>query len=452
MRNTLPKSLFELASKLDAPLYAVGGCVRDFLSGAMLLRGSPDFDICAPIAFERFIAVAESLRFTVRAVYKTTGTVKLVDSENNEFEFSSFRSDKYIRGVHAPVETVFTSDITLDARRRDFTVNAVYYDIQKDAFVDPLQGIPAIQEKRMTTVASPLKVFGEDGLRLLRLARQAAQTGFYPDAECLDGAKQNADLISDIVPERIFTELSLLLNADLKYGVMQGPYIGVSLLNETRVLDRILPELTLGRGMSQRADFHNHDVLEHSLRAVRYAEPSVRLAALLHDIGKPVCTLRDGNAFAHPETGAKIAKTVLSRWKAPMKTTERVASLIALHMYDFNSKTKENKLRRFFVQHHELLPDLLLLKQADFSACKDDLSTAPTVARWQALLAQLAEEHAPLTLRELAISGKDLLDLQFPPREISERLNTLLNHAVLYPQDNTKKRLLALAKKLPCTR
>jgi tRNA nucleotidyltransferase (CCA-adding enzyme) len=328
----------------------------------------------------------------------------------------------------------------------------VYYDLKNDAFVDPLQGIPAIREKRMTTVAPAEKVFGEDGLRLMRLARQAAQTGFYPDCECLDGAKRNATLILDIVPERLFTELSLLLHADLKYGVSEGQYAGVSLLNETRVLDHILPELTLGRGMSQRADFHDYDILEHSLRAVRYAAPSVRLAALLHDIGKPVCTLRDGNAFAHPETGAEIAKTVLARWKAPHKTADRIARLVALHMYDYNSQTKENKLRRFFVRHYDILQDLLFLKQADFSACKDDLAPAPTVTRWQALLDKMQEERAPFSLRDLDISGKDLLDLGIPPREISTRLSALLDFAVLHPQYNRKERLLRLANKLPCTR
>ena len=134
MRYTLPNPLFQLAYALDAPLYAVGGCVRDFLSGMRPLNSKPDFDICAPIAFERFIETAENCNFTVRSVYKTTGTVKLCDDENNEYEFSSFRSDKYVRGVHAPVETVFTTDISLDAKRRDFTANAVYYDLKNDAF------------------------------------------------------------------------------------------------------------------------------------------------------------------------------------------------------------------------------------------------------------------------------------------------------------------------------
>ncbi len=452
MREILPQSLYHLAQALDAPLYAVGGCVRDRLAKLVPVTDKRDFDICAPIDADTLVSTAQARGFSVRAVYKTTGTVKLSDGAGNDFEYSCFRSDKYVRGVHTPVEITFTKDISLDARRRDFTANAVYYDLKAEAFVDPLDGISAIREKRLTTVAPPEKVFGEDGLRLMRLARQAAQLGFSPDEACLYGAAKNADLIKDVTPERIFAELSLLLAADGKYGVFFGQYFGVRLLDKTRVLDRIMPELTLGRDLKQRADFHDHDVLGHSLLAVKYADPRVRFAALLHDVGKPYCFQRDGNGYAHPEEGALIAERILTRLKVPKRLVAQVSALTALHMYDFDCRTKAQKLRRFFVSHAPILEELLLLKQADFSACKEDTSVAPTVQKWRSALSAMQAEGAPLTLKSLAVTGKDLLSAGITPERISERLEALLLHAATNPADNNKARLLSLVFKLPYTR
>ena len=195
--------------------------------------------------------------------------------------------------------------------------------------------------------------------------------------------------------------------------------------------------------MVQRADFHKYDVLEHSLRAVKYATPSVRLAALLHDVGKPLCAIRDGNSYNHPTDGERLANTILHRLKAPKKVIETVCALTLWHMYDFNCQTKENKLRRFFVDHYDILEDLLKVKQADYSGCMDDESTAPTVVRWKGLLARMHKEGAPLTLKQLAVSGQDLLR-SIPAPQIATTLKQLLYHAACYPKDNVKEKLLQL--------
>lgn len=444
MRDILPKNLIALANVCPRPLYVVGGSVRDFLSG--FTPAEPDWDICAPMSAETFIRSAENCGFRVRSVYKHTGTVKLCDADGAEYEYSCFRSDRYVRGTHVPVEIFFTDDIVSDAKRRDFTANAVYYDVKNEQYVDPLNGIAAVSERRLTTVAPSEKVFGEDGLRLMRLARQAAQLGFVPDEECMDGARENASLIQDISPERIYAELNALLLADKKYGNRDGAYQGLELLLKTGVLDYIFPELTQGRNLKQRADFHRYDVLEHSLRAVKYADGGVRLAALLHDVGKPFCQVRDGNVHEHAVEGARIAKEILERLKAPKRTTERVCTLVSLHMYDFDCQTSENKLRRFFVSHTEILEELLLLKQADFSACTDDLSVAPTCVRWRALLATMRAEGVPFSLKNLSVNGAELLETGVPPQHISTILQRLLAHTALRPQDNEKTRLLRVAQ------
>ena len=448
MRQLLPKSLIDLANACPAPLYVVGGFTRDFLANKAPLNGKTDIDICAPIPVDELVTIAKTCRFQTQAVYKNTGTVKLSDDDGHDFEFTSFRSDKYVRGIHAPVEVFFTDDVQLDATRRDFTCNAVYYDIKNDYFVDPLDGIQAIREQRLTTVAPAEKVFGEDGLRLMRLARQAGQLGFTPDDDCIYGATQNAQLIKDISPERIFSELTAILYADQKYGVCDGHYQGVLLLEKTGVLAQLFPELALGKNMAQRPDFHNYDVLHHSLRAVLYAQPTVRFAALLHDIGKPFCTIRDGNSFDHPKEGARIAEEVLQRLKAPKKLVRQTKDLVALHMYDFNCQTSEKKLRRFLVAHYEMLPDILAVKQADFSACKDDTSTAPTCVRWNTLLQTMQREKVPFTQKQLAVTGKDLLDNLIPAPLVSKILSELLAHTAVFPKDHEKGKLLRLAQVL----
>lgn len=444
MKKLLPKPLIDLANACSQPLYVVGGAVRDFIAG-LSHDGKPDWDICSPMPFEEFLETAKRTGFEIRSVFKNTGTVKLQDGEKQEYEYCSFRSDKYVRGVHVPVETFFTDDIALDARRRDFTANAVYYDVKEGQFVDPLNGIPAILEKRLTTVASAQKVFGEDGLRLMRLARQTACLGFSPDAECLAGAKANAHLIQDISPERIFTELQAILLADKKYGVKDGHYQGLKLLEETGVLAYILPELAMGKDTSQRADYHHYSVLEHSFRAVLYADEKVRLAALLHDVGKPACFLEKGNFYDHHTVGARIAKDVLARLKAPKKMIERIPALIEYHMLDFDNNTRELKLRRFFVTHYPLLEELLLLKQADYAGCRDLTDEAPTCVRWRALLAKMREETVPFSLKELAVSGKEILGLAIPPQKVGEVLQKLLLHVACHPTENEKERLLRLA-------
>ena len=446
MRKTIPQHLQKLAFVCPKPLYVVGGSVRDFLCGKHAVHF--DWDICAPMSAQEFAEIATAQGLIVQAVYKNTGTVKLTDCDGVDYEYTCWRSDKYVRGVHVPVEIHFTEDIALDARRRDFTVNAIYYDVQADKFVDPLDGIPDCKEKRLRTVCEAKKVFGEDGLRLMRLARQAAQLGFSPDQECLQGAKENAALIKDISPERIYAELSAILYSDEKYGNTDGPHRGLRLLQETGVLQYIIPELALGANMAQRADFHKYDVLEHSFRSAWYADKRVRLAALLHDVGKPFCKLRDGNSYAHHVEGANIAKDILTRLKAPKKTIEQVHELTLWHMYDFDCKTKETKIRRFFVEHSAILEELLLIKQTDYSACTDDFSEAPTCRKWRAVLQKMQQEHAPLTLKELAVNGNDLLALGIPAQKLSTVLHALLLHAAVTPRDNKKTKLLHLATRI----
>lgn len=446
MKLNLTENLTELAKKCPFPLYAVGGTVRDGLAGLCLKEGKRDYDICAPVSAEEFESVAVRSGFEISAVYKNTGTVKLKDGAE-EYEFTSFRTDKYVRGEHVPRDICFTQDIELDARRRDFKCNAVYYDIAKDEICDPLGGVEDIKNGVLSTVAPSEKVFGEDGLRLMRLARFAAQTGFKPNGECVEGARKNRDLIADIKPERICSELCLILSADCKYGQSGGQYVGVKLLDGTGVLGIIIPELEECRGILQRNDFHNYDVLEHSLRAVLYADVRVRAAALLHDIGKAKTFKDSGKFTGHEEVGAAMAEEVLTRLKFPKKFIADTVKLIELHMYDLRCDARENKARKFIINNLSCFNDLLALKQADFSACKDDTGRAPFVEKYLKIYEKMEEEGVPFTLKELKINGNDLKDAGFKECAIGEILNYLLTSCVIGAVPNEKQRLLSFAEK-----
>lgn len=445
MKLNLSEKLHSLAEACPFPLYVVGGSVRDEIAGVR--RENADTDICAPASADLFCEAAEKCGAFVTAVYRNTGTVKLKFGED-EYEFASFRSDEYVRGIHTPVRTFFTDDIFLDARRRDFKCNAVYYDIKADELCDPLGGIGDIKNKRVTTVAEADKVFGEDGLRLMRLARQSAQLGFTPDSECIDGARKNAALIADVSAERVYAELNAILHADAAYAIKGAQYAGLKLLDTTGVLDFILPELTAGRGMKQNENFHNHDVLEHSLRAVLYADESVRLAALMHDIGKPYCMNTNGNFREHEDESARIAKNVCARLKVPKKLTSEVIALSALHMYDMRCDARENKIRKFIVRNAEIMEKLLLVKQADYSACRDDLSEAPCVTKWRKIIAEMTEEGAPFSVKQLKVNGAELIAAGIPPENAGKALSALLDDCAIDPPLNVKETLLKRAVKL----
>ena len=422
MRLDLPEQLYTLAKAAPFPLYAVGGAVRDRLAG---LPATEDIDLCAPASAEAFSALAQKCGMRVLAVYKNTGTVNL-EAGGCKIEFTSFRTDMYRGGEHAPARVTFTDSIDEDARRRDFRCNAVYYDIAREEIADPLGGAKDAAEHVLQTTRDADEVFSEDGLRLMRLARLAAQLGFTPTLECILGAKFNAARITLITAERVFAELRQLLYADRKYGRQYAHYDGLKLLEGTDVLPYILPELAAGKGLAQRADFHDHDVLEHSFRACKYADPRVRFAALLHDAGKPAVFAETGKYHGHDAAGAPIARAALERLKAPKKLCEEVERLTLLHMYDLDMKTRESKIRAFIVKNFDVYEPLLLLKQADYSGCKDDLRTCPGIEKWERIRAAMRAEGVPFSLRELAIRGNEL-----PPEVPAARRAAILHELLL---------------------
>ena len=216
-------------------------------------------------------------------------------------------------------------------------------------------------------------------------------------------------------------------------------------MQEVGLLGYILPELAAGDKMEQRKDFHKYDVLEHSLRCALYAPPKVRLAALLHDVGKPYCMNTFGRFAAHETEGARIARGILSRLRFPVKESERVCELIEWHMYDLSLLTREGKIRKFIVNHLGIFSDLLALKQADYSACMDDLSLAPCVKKWRAVYDKMMSEGVPMTTKQLDVRGDELIAAGLKAENAGKALSFLLGECAAGALDNKKQTLVRAA-------
>ncbi len=449
MKPILPTILSKL--NCSSPLYAVGGCVRNALLG---VPQSADVDLAADLSAEEVKGAVLRAGGVVKGEYPRTQTLLFSDGENSvTMEFTSFRRERYAEGGdHAPVAVERTHSLCEDARRRDFTCNAVYYDISREEWVDPLGGTDAIKNRRLICCRAPEEVFSSDGLRLLRLCRFAAELNFSPSPDTVTGARRYARNIREIAAERIYAELLKILAAPEKYpfSAPTGAEDGLRLSETIGIFGELFPELAAGRGMAQRSDFHDYDVLDHSFRAVRYATPRVRLAALLHDVGKPICYMETGRFYEHADRGAVIAKAILQRLKAPIDEQKRVAKLTLLHMLDLDGKMRESKIRRVIRDNASLFDSLMELKQADFSACKDCLSVAPTVARWTRIYERMKEERVPFTLRELQIDGRDLEEIGYRGRAVGKELFRLLDFTLEYPNKNQKKSLLLRAREDLC--
>lgn len=447
MKIKIPTQLKSLADKLPAPLYVVGGYVRNYLIDGSV---SEDIDVAGTFDVEDFTSFLDANGFIVSAIYPRMGTIKF-SKDGIVCEYTRMRTESYPQGgAHTPSEVRFTDDILSDALRRDFKCNAVYYDVKNDVIVDPVLGVKDIENKILSAVTDPKKVFMSDGLRLMRVARFSAELGFDVEERTLNACVEFANNISDVVPERIYDELKRILIADTKYpfSPKDAHYRGLKVLEKTGVLEQIMPELTLGHGMPQRRDFHDYDVLEHSLRTCLYAPPPVRMDALLHDVAKPFCYLRDGVYWRHAEEGEKIARDVLLRLRAPKKEIERVSFTVKSHMYDLKNDVDEDEIRLFMVNNTKYLEELFWVRQADYSAGKDDVNENAGVKKWRNILKKMREENAPFTLKELNISASDLLNIGAKEKDLSALLKTLHERAVLSPELNVKEKLIDIAKTL----
>ena len=419
----------------ERPLYAVGGCVRDEILGREVF----DIDLTSACLQEEAEKYAKAAGMRVLLGSKRLGTVMIKGEKS--YEYTPFRVDSYPAGsgVHKPASVRFTEDIEEDARRRDFTVNALYYDILRGDTLDLLGGKADLDARLLRAVDDPRRVLGEDGLRIMRLYRFVAVLGFSAEEKTAAAAREMSGLLGDIAPERIRVELDKLLAGEHAAEGLRG-LIGCGAM---RV---IMPEFCENIGVKQDPAFHMYDVDEHILRTVEYAPPRLRLAALLHDIGKGRCVREEGNMYRHAQVSAQMAEEIMTRLRYSKEQTRRTVRLVAAHMTDMRGDMRESKLRRFVAKNADIIDDLTELIIADArAACGNaDREKCLRIAR---LRDKMQNEGVPFGVGELAINGNDVMAFGYKGEEIGKVLNELFDLCLRGEKKNERKILLDILEK-----
>lgn len=427
----LPSQIVQLAQLFNqsTPLYLVGGVVRNYLLGLPL----SDFDVASCASSEEVKNYLKDSQYRITAEYPRTGTL-LIECDGIKLEYTSFREDSYPinSGTHTPAVVTFTRDLRVDALRRDFTCNALYYDIVKDEIIDVVGGVKDIENRVLRTVREGEKTLREDALRIMRMVRFAMQLGFTVDAETFASSKKYANGLKEISVERVQEELMGIINAPDKYGAkkMDGtpvlPSDGIRMLVDCGAMQYIIPELLDGIGMEQNTKYHVYDVYNHILKTLDNCPRDIRLAGLMHDIAKPILQHRQGNMYGHDREGKKVAEKILTRLKFPMRDIERVSKLVSLHMFNLDNKAKDSTIRKFIAENYQYVDDYIALRIADGKASREEHFDRTSIDHILAIRDQMLADNVPLTVADMEINGEDMLRAGYKGKEIGIVLYNLL--------------------------
>lgn len=421
----------------------VGGAVRDILLG----KKASDWDLASNaspedvIRFFKYVIPTGIKHGTVTILYK-----------GHSIEVTTYRTEtSYSDGRH-PDEVAYAATIEEDLSRRDFTMNAIAVKLPHAELIDPFDGQIDIKKRMIRCVGNPCERFDEDGLRPMRAVRFASQLQFeFDDAtrNAIPGALRKT---AKVAPERIQQELNKIL-------MSAKPSIAFRLMEETGLLKLILPELFSCRGIDQKG-YHKFDVLDHSLLACDAAAAEedtsliIRLAALFHDVGKPITRrIKDDGVWTfynHERESSKITRTILLRLRYPKDTINNVCHLIEQHMFHYDDSWSNAAVRRFIIRvGEENINDLFALRRADSFGLEAIPMDPRSLLPLQARLEQILSQPKVQSLKDLTVTGKDLINLGIPAgKQIGIILNELLEAVVDDPELNTKEKLLEIAGKI----
>jgi putative nucleotidyltransferase with HDIG domain len=438
-RPQIPAPVAELLATLwrgGQAAYVVGGCLRD----ALLERRPADWDLTTDAAPERVQALFP------HSLYENRFGTVVVHHRGAQYEITAFRRDVSYSDFRHPDSVEFGDSIEDDLARRDFTVNAMAWGSrpgEEPTFVDPHRGRDDLARGLLRAVGDPDRRFGEDALRMVRAVRLAATLGFEVEAETLAAIGRNSGLAAHLSGERICAELLKLLAAD-------RPSVGLRLMADSGLLAVISPDLGRQPGLGQNK-IEREDLWDHTVRTVDAtpAKQVVRLAALLHDIGKPD-TLADGHFHGHESVGAGMARDFLAGIHAPRALQERVAHLVLHHMFMYEPNWSDAAVRRFIRKVGPgSIDDLLALRAADNEGSGQPADAGHLTELESRVRGELAA-NLVLGRSQLAIDGNDLIaELGLPRgRVLGRLLDDLTDRVVAEPALNDRSILLDLARQL----
>ncbi|MDO5291194.1 MAG: CCA tRNA nucleotidyltransferase [bacterium] len=426
--------------------YAVGGCVRD----TILNRMPGDWDITTSAKPEQ-----------VKALFKRTidtgiehGTVTVM-LDKVGYEVTTYRIDGEYEDNRHPKSVEFTSNLVEDLKRRDFTINAMAYN-DKDGIVDEFCGLEDINRKVIRCVGTAGDRFDEDALRIMRAVRFAAQLGFSIEEETTKAIEEKAVHLKNISAERIRVELVKLLISEHPELLVTAYDLGI-----TKVM---LPEFDLMMETGQANPHHIYNVGMHTIKSIEAMKQIAKgnysdkeytilcLTMLLHDAGKPKMKVTDETGrdrfVGHPEESAIIAKDVLRRLRFDNHTIDVVTKLVLNH--DYRIEPKAVAVRRASNKIGlDYMPYLFLVQRADVMAQNPTTQQEKLerIAEVEVLYKELCEKQQCVQLKDLAISGRDLIEHGLKPgKELGEILNKLLVMVIEQPELNTKDQLLDISE------
>ena len=438
----LPFAVRLAIEKLNAAgeeAYIVGGCVRDALRGVE----PHDFDMTTSSLPERTKEIFSEYKIIETGMKHGTVTA-LIDGE--PLEITTFRVDGEYEDHRRPSEVTFTRSLQEDVARRDFTINAMAYS-PESGVMDFFGGIDDLKSGIIRAVGEPDKRFNEDALRIMRAMRFASTLDFVIDPATSESMIRNRGLLKNISAERINVELSKLL---------VGKGCGRILTEYAVILGEIIPEMVPSFGFDQKNHHHVYDVYAHTVKAVESCpfDRNIRMAALLHDIGKPsTFTVGDdgvGHFYGHSEVSVQLAEVILDRLRFDNDSTKEILTLIKYHdpVIEPTKATVGRWARRLGM---DVLFKLLDLKAADNLAqapqCFDRLKTYECI---RAIAREMIAENACFSLKHLAVNGGDLMkEAGFKPgKAIGETLSALLDAVICGELPNEKAVLIEKAKSL----
>ena len=412
--------------------YAVGGCVRDMKLGLT----PQDYDLCTNALPQQICQVFENQKLILAG--EKHGTIGVI-TDSGVVEITTYRTEGDYLDHRHPNWVKFVDHIEGDLARRDFTVNAMAWSPVR-GFADPFGGQQDLANRILRAVGDPEKRFEEDALRILRGVRFAVRYQLEVEPDTMEAMIRLAPLMDNLARERVFEELSKLL-----------PLITTQdLLRFAPILVQVIPELKETIGFDQHSPHHLYDIFTHTAYVTGSvpAELPLRLAALLHDVGKVSTFTLDeagrGHFLGHAQVSAKIADSILLRLKAPTALRKQVVFLIEKHMTPLD--LEEKLLRRRLSQYGEIpLRQLLLLQQADFCS-KGVLGESPPFAEISALLDRIIAQNNCLRVTDLAINGHDLIALGITGPAIGQTLDWLLSQVLDESLPNEPATLLEAVK------
>ena len=411
--------------------YIVGGAIRD-----ILLELKPkDVDFATNLSYETLKTLFSE--YTPKETGKSFGVLR-IRINNIDYEIAKFRKDIY--GKEKKVS--FVDDIKNDLARRDFTINAMAYN-QKEGIIDLYNGQKDIENRIINFIGNAEERIIEDPLRVLRAFRFMSRLDFSLSENTIEAIKKQKDLLKNIPEERITMEFSkLLLGENIKNTL--------TLMRDTGVLELIIPEFKATYDFNQCNPHHNLDLFNHIINVVSKvpADLELRYSALLHDIAKPIVQTFDEKGIAHYKTheivGADMARDILTRLKLPVKLIDTVVEIIKKHMVLYKDITDKKFNKLLSEMGYDNLLRLIEHSIADNSSKNNEVVSTENDLHER--LKRAVEKQMQVTVNDLAINGKDLIELGFTGKEIGEIKKELLDKYLSEEIQNNKEEMLEYVK------